>query len=592
MTGPRRLCLSLLLLCPALSAIAQSSVEGSLEWYDGRAKSAISDSNYEIAVKILSEAKLKFPLAPKINLELADLYYDKELYSLALDEYRAAEQKGSVNFNTLNQIARSLGKLNRDKESIEYLSRILKLFPDSMETVDDLGWMYFKTFQLEKGEELLLDGIKKHGMQRDLTMTLGTVYSGMNNYELARRYYLASIDDALTAGDDYFASIAYYNLSLLEHNVFHYNSSLAYTEDSISMQDRASGHLARGELYQARMDYRAAMAEFEKSFQQDTTPLTRVNMAILNQRFGRLEPARRSAEEALATTDLAWMLYYGTDTTRHYKDIHEILADVYGGLAVTEATRPTAGFFDWISAMLSSLRNRLVSWYHRLRFRLYSLQIGGEYDAEGRLEEACWEYYQANQPYREVAASYLAKCRAMETARTPHAEYYYLLEEGKLLGSAELLEKAAAGLDPFWEKEGIAEALAAAAAMRESGSPARRDALNRLYDINPGAFRQNGLGLPLRLIMEENAWGEKEKGRIFRYLKRAGSELSLSEPAAEGFRFSLRLSLQNGGKAVYAVTDTRTGRIVAEGSRDLKGNRAAKCAGLTDFILDDLYRIQ
>jgi tetratricopeptide (TPR) repeat protein len=588
----RQLALIALIMLPALCAGAQSAAEGSLDWYNAQAKKAISESNYESAVKLLTEAKLKYPLSPKVNLALADLYYDKELYTLALDEYRAAEKKGSVDYNTLNQIARSFGKLNRDKESIDYLERILKLFPDNLETVDDLGWMYFKTFQLEKGETLLLEGIKKHGMQRDLAMTLGTVYSGMNRYEPARRYYLASIDDALKAGDNYFASIAYYNLSLLEENFYHFNSSLAYTEDSIAMQDRASGHLARGELYQSRMDYRGAMAELEKSFGMDTTPLTRVNMAILNQHFGRLELARRYAEEALATKDLAWMLYYGTDTARHYKDIHEILADVYRGFAVAEATRPTAGFFDWIRAMLSSLQNRLISWYHRLRFRLYSLQIGKDYNAEGRLEEAYWEFFKANEPYREVALSYLAKCREMETARTPHAEYYYLQEEGKLLGSVDLLSKSITGLDPFWEKEGIADSLTAMIRLLPSGSSARRDALNRLYDINPGAFRQNGFGLPLRVIVTDNAWGETEKARIFRYLERAGSELLQSETAAEGFGFALALSLQPDGKARYTVTDTRSGRVVAEASRELKGRRAVKCAGLADFFLDDLYKIQ
>jgi tetratricopeptide (TPR) repeat protein len=592
MTGPLRVFLLALLMVPALSAAGQSAAEGSLEWYDSRAKTAISESNYESAVKILSEAKLKFPLSPKINLELADLYYDKELTALALDEYRAAEKKGSVDFRTLNQIARSFGKLNRDKESIDYLTRILRLFPESMETVDDLGWMYFKTFQLEKGEKLLLDGIKKNGMQRDLAMTLGTIYSGMNRYEPARKYYLSSIDDALKAGDRYFASIAYYNLSLLEHNFFHFNSALAFTEDSISMQDRASGHLARGELYQSRMDYRGAMAEFEKAFQQDTTPLTRVNMANLNQHFGRLELARRNAEEALATTDLAWMLYYGTDSSRHYKDIHEILADVYGGLAVTEATRPTAGFFDWVSAQLSSLRDRLISWYHRLRFRLYSLEIGKKYVDEGRWEEAYWEFYKANEPYREVASSYLAKTRAMEIQRSPHAEFYYLQEEGRLIGSVDLLEKSLAGMDPFWEKEGIAETLAPMIPLLGSKSAAGRDALNRLYDINPGAFRQNGFGLPLRISVTENAWGATEKGRIFRYLGRAGSELSESEAMGESFRFTLRLSLLRDGKARYTLTDARTGRVVVEGNRELKGNRAAMCSGLAQAILDDLYKIQ
>src|SRR5512138_2110886 len=66
---------------------------GSLDWYDSQAKDAITASNFEAAVKLLTEAKAKFPKAPEVNLQLADLYYDKELFTLALDEYLLAEKK-------------------------------------------------------------------------------------------------------------------------------------------------------------------------------------------------------------------------------------------------------------------------------------------------------------------------------------------------------------------------------------------------------------------------------------------------------------------------------------------------------------------
>ncbi len=599
--APEALLLLLLLLTPSLRMEAQAAEEGSLDWYQSRAREAASSSNYETAVKLLSEAKARYPSSPKPNTELGDLYYDKELYTLSLDEYRAAEKKGKDDFHVLTQISRCYGKLNREKTSIEYLERILSLFPDSLETMDDLGWMYFKTNQLSKGEKILLEGIKKFGMQRSMAMTLGTIYSGMNRYERSREYYLKSIDEALKENDRYFASIAYYNLSLLENNFFRYNSSLSCTEDSISMEDRASGHLARGELLMSRMDYPGALAEYQKAFERDTTPLARVNMAILHQRFGHLELARRYAEEALGAKDLAWLLYYGTDVSRHYKDIHEILADVYLGLSRVEATRPTAGFFDRISALFASLRDRIVSWYHRQRFRLYSLAIGRGYLAEGRLEEAFGEFYDASEAYGEVAADYLAKANALETARMPHASWFYILEEGKLTHSRELLLKSIEGFDPFWEKEAVADALASAIPLLDppDAAPARRDALNRLFDINPGAFRQNGFGLPLLLEVPRNLWGGREKAMIVRYLKRTGSEVRETDgetdgrhSAPEGFRFLLRLTLEAEGNARYTASDPRTGRILAESAKTLSGRPRERCAALVRDIIEDLYRVQ
>jgi hypothetical protein len=586
----------LLLLLPAAFLTAQSAAEGSLDWYSARSKEAISQSNYESAVNILQEARHKYPKASALDVALADLYYDKELFNLALDSYREAEGKGNQDFHTLNQIARCYGKLGKDRTAIDYLTRILAAYPDSSETMDDLGWMYFKTYQLEKGEKILKEGIGKFGVQRGMAMTLGTIYSGMNRYAASREYYLKSIDEALKVDDRYFASIAYYNLSLLEHGFYHYNSALRATDDSLSMEDRSSGHLARGELFESRMDYRGALGEYEKAYALDTTPLTKVNLAILHQRFGHLELARRYAEEALGARDLAWMLYYGTDVQRHYKDLHEILAAIHAGLSRVEASRPTSGPLDRGRALLSALSHRVISWYYGERSRLSSLAIGRQYLAEGRAEEAYGEFYKASTPYREVAASYLTRARSMETARTPQAAPFYLMEEGKLTGSPPLLRDSIARFDPFWEKEAAADSLAALAPLlsRPASSAERRDALNRLYEINPGALLPHGLGLPLLVRVEENHGGRREIALIYRYLKRAHSELAgqADGRAAPGFRHLLTLRLGPGPAARFTVTETDSGRVVAEGSSDAPGGRRARCARLAQLILDGLYKVE
>jgi len=155
----------LLLVCPR----AVSQEQQSLERYYERATEAIEAENYETAVRIIEEGKQRFPNAAKLNLLLADLYYDKELYKLALEEYLSAGQKEG-----LIQISRCHGKLNQEPQSIATLERILELYPESVSAIDDLGWMYFKTHQLDKGEELLLEALERFGPDRGIYMTLGT----------------------------------------------------------------------------------------------------------------------------------------------------------------------------------------------------------------------------------------------------------------------------------------------------------------------------------------------------------------------------------------------------------------------------------
>ncbi len=573
-----------LLAAAPVGLAAQESAE--LDRLYGQAQEAMDLESYETAVRILGQAKARFPNAPKINLSLAGLYYDQELYALALEEYREAERKGAVDLDTLTQISRCYGKLNREGSSIEYLERIVKLFPDAAAAWDDLGWMYFKTHQLEKGERILLDGVERFGLDMNMAMTLGTVYSGMYRYESSRTYYLEAVQKADAVGDSLLAAIAWYNLSLLERNFYRYNSALRDTDESLAMEERASGHLARGELLQSRMEFRSALDEYQAAAAADTTPLSRVNLAMLYQEFGSLELARRYAEEVLSVKDLAWMLYYGTDVTRHFKDVHELLADVHEGLARTAAARPTAGPIQRAAALLAALRHRVLCRYFRLRFRVACLAVGRSYLAQGSLEDAWIEFFQANERYPEVALKYLGMARALETARAPHAEAFYLQEEGALRRSAPLLARSLEGFDPFWEKEAIAESLRLMIPLLRGPAEAerRRQAVERLYEINPGALPQAGLGLPLTVQFEGGGWGAREKLRISRYLKRAHSG------PIEGARHLLRLTRDADGGVRFSVTDRAAGRTVAGTAADPRGR--AGPARIVQAVLDELYAVR
>jgi hypothetical protein len=574
-------------LLAAVPAGAQAGAPESLDSLTARARTAISQSAFDAAVKILTEAKKLYPASPKPGIALGDLYYDKELYPLALDEYRAAEALGADDFSTLTQIARCYGKLNREKDSISWLTRILKEYPDSADTVDDLGWMYFKTHQLEKGEQVLREGIDRLGMRRGLAMTLGTVYSGMNRYDASRQYYLRSIDEAIAARDRDFAAIAYYNLSLLEHNFFHYNSALRYTDDSLAQEDRPSGHLARGELFEQRMDFPGAEREYMDAYAKDTTPLSKVNLANLYQVFGRLDLARRYGEEVLASRNLAWLLYYGTDTARHFQDLHELLTAVYEGLARREAHRPTTGVFDRTRALFDAGRYALLSWYHRQRFRLSSLAVGQQYLNEGSQEEAWWEFYQGNDGYREVALKYLGLARDLETARTPHAGVFYQLEEGKVDRSPDLVRAALDGFDPFWEKKETAEALVTLIRLLPGRAHAaeRGAAIVRLYAINPGALPQAGIGLPLSVELSGPGWTGRERATITRFLRRAGSDVG------EGAAYSLSLARDATGDVRWSVYDQGTRTEVHGGKTVFNGRTTQRCALLVQTILEDLYSV-
>jgi hypothetical protein len=121
----------------------------------------------------------------------------------------------------------------------------------------------------------------------------------------------------------------------------------------------------------------------------------------------------------------------------------------------------------------------------------------------------------------------------------PHALYYYQQEEGKIRGSRDLLERSIQGLDPFWEREGIFDALRDLIPLLKNRSSPRRLAVNRLYDLNPGGLLQYGFALPL--VVSRHDTDDKILRRCVRQLRRSGSEIAPATDEQAGFLYHLAL---------------------------------------------------
>ncbi|MCL2128362.1 MAG: hypothetical protein FWH38_08910, partial [Treponema sp.] len=278
---------------------------------------------WERAIGLYREGGEKYPGDPRFPWALGNLYYSRSLYSLAWDEYRKTETLLPGNTDILLRLANTAGYLNRDKISVGYLERLLAIEPGNREAISSLGWMYYKVHRLADGERLLTSALERFGDEADLAMTLGTVYSDMYRYDEGKGWYKKAIEQARVLRN--FTAVAHYNLSILESRFYHYDLSMDEANASLDSQYRASGLLARGELYMRRLDLEGAQADYQAAREIDHSPLAKLNLAQVYQISGRLEEARLYAEDCLKTGDHSWMMNYGIDPVRYRRDIHEIL---------------------------------------------------------------------------------------------------------------------------------------------------------------------------------------------------------------------------------------------------------------------------
>ena len=520
-----------------------------------RAEALLSEERWEQAIAALREAKAAHPGDPRFPVSLGDVFAERKLYGLAWDEYRAAEKLDAEDPALLHKLATTAGHLNQDALSASYLERMLERAPGDLEAIGDLSWMYFKLHRLRDGERLLLDAIRRYGDDAGFSMTLGTIYSDLYEYDESRKWYLAAIQDSKATGAKTFQAVARYNLSILESKFYRYAQAFEQTYISLATADRASGHLARGELYLKRLDFPKTYAEYERAYALDVSPLSKINLAEAYRVAGKLPEALAYAQDAMAVTDHSWMINYGTNVNQFKRDLHDILSSSYRGLAEIERTAPRSGPLDAAAGLGRELSYRSRSAVHGALHRKYALACAREFMAVGQTLDGWTNFLTAFSEYPGRARRYLERAREFEVARVPASATVYDVERASLERDPVALEAAIAALDPVWQRDIASEALAELAAMRGAGPERARSAAERAYALNRGVLRQNGLKLPARLVVSSDAWKPKDLRRIEGMI-----EASLIDPvpaeADAAYELSVRIAE---GAAVCELRDLRRG---------------------------------
>jgi transglutaminase-like putative cysteine protease len=529
-----------------------------------QALTAENSEFWERALELYMRGKMEYPLDYRFPLRLGDLYFNRELYRLAMDEFLIANSLLPDDTQLLYRLAQTAGNLNENKLAAAFLENLLALDPVNHEAIGSLGWMYFKLHRLRDGEKLLSDAIERFGPDVDFYMTLGTIYSDMFNYKEAKRYYLDAVNGAISLGGTEFASVAYYNLSILESRFYRYQDALSSTTSSLLLSNRSSGHLARGELMMRRLDFNEAFSEYNKSYEMDKSQLSKLSLAQAFLASGDLEQARLYAEDGLTSNNLYWMLNYGIDPVQYKRDLHEILYKTYRGFEKREALSAHYGLYGAVYAL--GLRAACYFKYrvHKLLYQKYALLSAGAFEetelgSGERHLEALFQYYNAFYDYRGRASDYLKAAEDFELRLIPEASPSYLFETGKLTRNIALLNDALPGFDPVWEKDITADTYTEIALIaQKNGRPElAAEAAGRLFALNPGALRQNGISLPVNLEISGEAFGvDGRASAVQKALRQAGFD---TKPAGVP-RWSLRLHSGEAAGVSAELYDGGTGK--------------------------------
>lgn len=589
---------TIICICMVLTAIVfpvfvqdNDTATAPVRWYVSEAEKAIDNENYEYAFSILSEAKKNYPHTPRFPMMLGDIFSERELYGLARDEYLLAYNMQPDDYEVLFELGSVNAYLNRNREAIGFLEKIRTLYPYDTSVISDLAWLYFKVHRLDDGIQLLLDALENDPDNEYYLHTLGTLYSGKYDYESSSYYYKRSIEvnkKKYSAGTN-FQSIAYYNLSLLEEEFYNYYTAYTYAERSVSINERATGLMAKGEFYQMRLDFPMAYANYNKALALDDSSLSKLSLADYYVLTGQLREALAILKPLYEDDNLHWMRSFGTDPDRYYVNVHELLFEVYRGLAQIEKSTPRGNPIDTASGFLKQAQYETQAWYHGQMYHSLNVKVGNTFLESGKQLEGWASYYNANEDYPPIAKKYLRKVRDFELQYTEKGLPLFELEEGIITRDAEQLLQAINSLDPVWEKSDEAQALASLAKIyRRRGMKAQaRSTLNRLYDINPGEFRKNGLGIPAVVSIQLENPGIFSfffKNDIYGKLKKTGIEVCNIDDENVEYTLDIHIAANS---LTYTFTDN--GDILKTGTLGADKDRSAK--GIVTTIVTDIYAV-
>lgn len=530
-----------------------------------QAKAAITAENWETAISVLSSGIRSYPNNPAFHYVLGNLYSDQKLYSSARKELISALSLGYPDIELYSRLSEVSSLLNLDEEALGYIRHYLDVKPEDLFGWSNYGWLCYKTNRLDEGIAKLHAVLDKYGPDSNLYVGLGNLYTAAFNYPDAKKYYTLAVQNAERMNQPYHASIDYYNRSILEEVFYHFDDAYRDTVLSLEATPRSSGYLMQGELELRRHAFKAAFSQYLKAFNLDSTPLASMGLADTLIQAGYPEEANQYMDAIERKTDLSWISNYGTTTDQYQADIHKIRTDINTFSANREKRLVIHSLSTFIFKYVTIGKYTLLRWYNNAMNRVMTAHVARYYEtSEREYNKATGEglrvnsfYFMAFNTWHGIAAPYLARARAIETARIPEAEPSYRYEQAHLTQDMRLMEEAINTLDPEWERQYLSKALAERLSRQDDLELAQRmQYIERLYSIRPAAFISYNLNLPVSFEFSGNT--SKKNKHLFKKISALLCNAGFSRNTGSPFQVHVTITDTTLSLALVEKNNNRT----------------------------------
>ncbi len=522
-----------------------------------RAEDAVQAENYDQALRWIRRGREAFSGDPRFPTLQGDVFFDQNLFSGARDAYQAALEAGAPQYSTRYALSRTLARLNEDRAAVHQLEQLHQRYPDDLTVIGDLAWQYFKLHRLPEAQRLLEDVLEDLPDDRDLLMTLATVYSGLWDFSKAEETYRRAIDAAEQVNDRVFQAVAYYNLSILYANFHRYDEAFSAAERSLETAERSSGYMIRGELRELELSPVGAASDYRRAGVLDeVSPLAELSSAALWAQEGYPRRAIARLDRITENDSGNWMYNYGTDPARYQRQLYTAYAEAYTALAHRLKVQRRGRWTERLAAVAEWVVARSRAWYYRGLERRQRRRIAENYAEAERELLSLWNRMIAAEHRPRVAVRHAVAAEAIETVFNPSARLEYQLFTAGVTDDEELMTGLLPELQGRWQQHNRATALRGVYRIRRTG-PEALQAAAEAWILAPGQMVSAGLRVPVAIGGIEIS--ELSSSTVTQILRRMGFRIAPESP--------LVLELTGGqGEMQYQVHERHSSREVRRGT--------------------------
>jgi Tfp pilus assembly protein PilF len=480
--------------------------------------SYLKEGNKSKALSILLDALKRYPSSYKIPQTIGEIFFNSEVYDLALKYYEISYKNGNQNVEIIEKLGECNAFLNKNKKAIKYFALAFSMGNSDPYYLYSLIWILLKEKKFEQAQRYLDIGFSLYGDLSYFTGAQALLFANTFQIDKAREFYAKVLTETAS-----YTPVYFYNWGVMEYEIKNYRDAEQLFHGAASFGGLAEAFLALGELELLKVDTKAAEAAFLKGKPSIKSPFILYDLLSLYGFLGNKSKIESIYRNIKKYPNQWWIYQYNLNLNEQMMNFYELEKNYFSTYIILESKTYYQEFTQILGSKIKTLYFKGLKLLSDLKFRYSSLMFLLSVDKK---DEPLTFYKTARNAVSGFKMIEKKLCRSeMEIFRkiSPHTSSIYWLDLAKLSSKKskklQYIDLFLKNCDNEYDRMSILEALDLKARIFRKDKNTYCDILFQMASISTDYFNSNNIKIPVKFSYEEK---NKEIKTLLRYFQTKG----------------------------------------------------------------------